>query len=273
MTAFFTVENGRYTATQMAVSAWSDAQLAGTAVCGLLAHRLETHNPGPGFVPARFTVDLFSPVRSEPIEVHSSIARDGRRIRVADASIVQDGQVRARATVNFLAAAAEPPGQLWRPDRGELPIPDEPLDGPYGNPPLFKSGDLDWTHDFASGVNALRKAAWHNVPAIVSGLEPTPFERAAFVADCANLVCNWGTGGVGYINSDVTLSLSRLPEGRELGLLAQDHVSAAGIGIATALLYDRTGPLGLCTITALANAMRQVDMAEFAASRSIPTGS
>ncbi|GAB2544684.1 acyl-CoA thioesterase domain-containing protein [Nocardia heshunensis] len=269
MVAFFTRENGRYTASQMAVSAWSDAQLAGTAVCGLLAHELENHSPGTDFRPARFTVDLFSPVRNEPLELRSSIVRDGRRIRVADASVVQDGQVRARATVHFLALADEPPGEVWQPAR-ELPVPETPLDGPFGNPPLFKSGDLDWTHDFASGVNALRKAAWNNVPAVVEGLPVTPFERAAFVADTANLVCNWGTGGVGYINTDVALTLSRLPEGREVGLFAQDHMSADGIATATATMYDRSGPLGTVTITALSNAMRQVDMAEFAASRSLP---
>ncbi|MGW4243893.1 acyl-CoA thioesterase domain-containing protein [Nocardia sp. NPDC004722] len=267
MVAFFTRENGRYIAGQMAVSAWSETQLAGTAVCGLLAHELENHSPGTDFRPARFTVDLFSPVRNEPLELRSVIVRDGRRIRVADATVVQDGQVRARATVHYLAVADEPPGEIWQPSR-ELPVPATPLDGPYGNPPLFKSGDLDWTHDFASGVNSLRKAAWNNVPSLVEGIPITAFERAAFVADTANLVCNWGTGGVGYINTDVSLNLARLPEGREVGMFAQDHMSADGIATATATLYDRAGALGTVTITALSNAMRQVDMAEFAASRS-----
>lgn len=266
--AFFTEENGRYTASPMAVSAWSKAQLAGTAVCGLLAHRLETHSPGAEFVPARFGVDMFRPVLNEPIELRSSIARDGNRIRVADAEIVQQGEVRARASVTYLVASEEPSGEVWQPDR-QLPVPDQPLDGPWGNPPLFKSGTNDWTHDFASGVNPFRKAAWTNVPAIVDGHPITPFERVAFVADQTNLVCNWGTDGINFINSDVSLTLSRLPEGLEVGLFAQDRISANGVAVATAILYDRTGPLGTSSITALANAIRRVDMAEFAAARSL----
>ncbi|MFE3102255.1 thioesterase family protein [Nocardia tengchongensis] len=269
MTAFFTHEDGRYTATRMAVSAWSSEQLAGTAVCGLLAHELETHSPGPQFVPARFTVDMFSPILNEPIELRSSIVRDGNRIRVADASIVQHDRVRARATVQFLIASAEPPGEIWQPTH-DLPVPDTRLDRPEGAPPLFKSGESDWTHDFASGVNAHRKAAWNNVPTLIEGTPITPFERAAFVADTTNLVCNWGTAGVGYINTDVTLNLSRLPEGPELGLQARDHVSANGIAVSTATLYDRAGALGLSTITALSNARRQVDMAAFAERENLP---
>ncbi|MVU75891.1 thioesterase family protein [Nocardia sp. ET3-3] len=251
----------------MAVSAWSQSQLAGTAVCGLLAHELETHSPGPGFLPARFAVDLFRPVLNEPIELRSSMVRDGNRIRVVDAWIVQGEEIRVRASVHFLATAAEPAGEVWQPAR-DLPVPDRPLDGP--NPPLFKSGNRDWTHDFASGVNPYRKAAWQHLPPLIEGRSMTPFERAAFVSDTTNLVCNWGTQGVGFINSDVSLTLARLPEGPEIGVFAQDHIAANGIAVATAVLYDRTGPLGTTTITALANAMRQIDMAEFAAARSIP---
>ncbi|MEC3915690.1 thioesterase family protein [Nocardia sp. CDC160] len=269
MAAFFTHEDGRYHATPMAVSAWSQGQLAGTAVCGLLAHRLETHSPGPVFLPARFTADLFRPVLDEPIELRSSIVRDGNRIRAVDASIVQRDEVRARATVLFLAMADEPPGEVWQPAQ-DLPVPERRLDGPEGAPPLFKSGAGDWTHDFASGVNSFRKSAWNNVPAIVEGRAVTPFERAAFVSDTANLVCNWGTQGVGHINTDVALALVRLPEGPELGIVAQNRVAANGIAVATTTLYDRIGPVGTCTITALSNAMRQVDMAEFAAARGIP---
>ncbi|WP_230329904.1 acyl-CoA thioesterase domain-containing protein [Nocardia aurantiaca] len=254
----------------MAVSAWSSAQLAGTAVCGLLAHELETHRPGPDFIPARFTVDLFSPVLNEPIELHSSIVRDGNRIRVADAAIVQHDRVRARACVQFLAASVEPPGAIWRPVQDHLPVPGDRLDRPEGSPPLFKSGSQDWTHDFASGANPLRKAVWHNLPPLIDGTPITPFERAAFVSDATNLVCNWGSEGVGYINTDVTMTLFRLPETPELGLFAQDHVSANGIATATATLYDRAGRLGACSITALSNARRQVDLAAFAEAQSFP---
>ncbi|MFI6866300.1 thioesterase family protein [Nocardia sp. NPDC050406] len=261
--AFFTEVDGRFVATAMAVSAWSATQLAGTAVCGLLARELETHRPDAGFTPARFTVDLFRPVLNEPIALRSEVVRDGRRIRVVDASIVQDGEVRARATVMYLANAQQPPGEVWQPGH-HLPVPERRLDNPEGHPPLFKSGAMDWTGDFASGRNSERKAIWHNVPPLVEGEPITPFQRAAFVGDATNLVCNWGTEGVGYINSDMTLTLARLPEGPEVGLQAHDHIAANGLVVATALMYDRSGPLGTCVATAISNARRQVDLAAFA---------
>lgn len=253
----------------MSVSAWTPTQIAGTAVCGLLARELETHRPSSGFTPARFTVDLFRPVLNEPIVVHSEVARGGTRIRVVDASIVQAGEVRARATVMYLANAPQPPGQVWEATH-HLPIPAQRLDDPEGHPPLFKSGNLDWTGDFASGRNGERKAVWHNLPPLIEGEPISPFQRAAFIGDSTNLVCNWGTEGVGYINSGMTLTLARLPEGPEIGLQAQDHVASNGIMVATAVMYDRTGPLGTCVATGISNDRRQVDLAAFAEAQGYP---
>lgn len=270
--AFFTLVDDHYVATEMSVSPWSPNQLGGTAVCGLLARELEWHCPGDDFIPARFTVDLFRPVLNEPIRLYSEVVRDGRRVRVIDAAIIQQDQVRARATVMYVAAGDQPPGQVWQATR-HLPQPDEPLTAPEGSPPLFKSGDLAWTGDFASGQNSERKSAWHNLPALVEGEPISPFQRAAFVGDATNLVCNWGTEGVGYINSDLTVTLARLPEGPELGILAQDQVAADGIAIATATIYDRTGPLGTCVVTGISNARRQVDLAAFAEAQDFPSPS
>lgn len=259
MVAFFTMVDDHYVATEMSVSPWSSNQVAGTGVCGLLGRQLETHCPGTGFIPARFTVDLFRPVLNEPIRLHSEVVRDSKRILVADASIVQQGEVRARATIMYLAVGEQPPGRLWQPEQ-KLPVPDGLYQNPEGNYPVFKSGDGEWTEDFAATQNDERKCAWHNLPPFVAGQPLTPFERVAFLGDATSLVCNWGTEGVGYINTDVTVTLSRLPEGPEIGLIAQDHISANGISVGTATMYDRTGPLGTSVVTALSNARRQVDL-------------
>nr|WP_309231906.1 hypothetical protein [Nocardia sp. SYP-A9097] len=115
-------------------------------------------------------------------------------------------------------------------------------------------------------------SVWHNLPALVEGERITAFQRAAFIGDATNLVCNWGTEGVGYINSDVTVTLSRLPEGHEVGLLARDQMSAEGISVGTAVMYDRIGPVGTCVVTGISNVRRQVDMAAFEVSASRRSG-
>ncbi|WP_227997505.1 thioesterase family protein [Nocardia australiensis] len=259
MVAFFTMREGRYVAQGYGISQWSSAQVNGPAVCALLARKLETHCPGTGFIPARLTVDLFKPVLNEPISLESAVIREGNRVSVADAWIIQRGEMRARASVVFLAVGQEPPGELWRP-QPRLPTPSQRFAAPDGEPPLLKSGESAWTDDFAAAQNAGRKVLWQNLIPLVEGEPISPFQRAAVFGDSTNMVCHWGTEGVGYINTDMTLTLSRLPEGPELGLQAQDQVASDGIAVGTATLYDRSGRLGTCVVTAVSNARRQVDL-------------
>ncbi|MFE3446875.1 thioesterase family protein [Nocardia sp. NPDC059180] len=256
MVSFFTTDGDLLVPEKHAVSRWAPTQLGGTGVCGLLARQLETHCPA-GFVPARMTADLFRPVLNAPIEVRSEIVREGKRITVADATIVQEGEVRTRATAVFLTTGSEPPGQVWSAP-SDLPVPEQIL-SPDGAPGLFKSGDRDWSHDVAANQNADRKISWHSLPPLVAGEPISPFQRAAFLGDTTNHVCHWGSDGAGYINTDMTLTLSRLPIGHEIGLRADNTIAAAGISIGTATLYDRTGPVGTCVVTALSNAHRQID--------------
>ncbi|MBL1077522.1 thioesterase family protein [Nocardia sp. 2] len=265
MVALFTLADGVYTPTELAASPWDQSQVSGTAICGLLARAAETHAPTGPFVPARFTVDLFRPVLAEPIQVRGAVTRDGRRVRVVDVAIVQRDEIRARATVMHLVAGLEPTGQVWQPGH-ELPTPERNPDrGEWDDMFLLKSGDAPWTAEFVAGLNDERKCVWHRAVPLVAGEPNSPFQIAAYVADTANMVCNWGTHGIGYINCDVTMTLSRLPAGDEVGLQAQDRVAANGVALAAATMYDRSGPLGFCVATGISNVRRPVDPAVFAA--------
>ncbi|MFJ9368827.1 thioesterase family protein [Nocardia sp. NPDC101769] len=257
MVSFFVTRDGQYEAQGHGVSQWSSKQVNGPAVCGLLARQLERHCPAEGFIPARLTVDMLRPVLNEPISVQSAVIREGTRVTVADASIVQQGELRARATAVFLASASEPPGQTWQPCI-PLPAPQARLISPDGEPPLLKFGESDWTDNLSAGQNADCKVLWHNLIPLIEGEPISPFQRAAAMGDATNFVCHWGSAGIGYINADMTLTLSRLPEGPELGLQAQDQIARGGIAVGTATLYDRAGRLGTCVVTAVANARRQV---------------
>ncbi|WP_231983117.1 acyl-CoA thioesterase domain-containing protein, partial [Nocardia sp. 852002-20019_SCH5090214] len=168
----------------------------------MLARELETHCP-EGFIPARLTVDLYQPVDNAAFDLRSTVVRRGSRITVADAALSQDGQQRVRATAVFLTTGTEPPGQLWSRDE-PLPVPPQESAVPGGTPPLFKSGDRDWSEDFAANQNADRKISWQNLPPLVAGEPITGFQRAAILGDSTNHVCHWGTEGAGYINADVT---------------------------------------------------------------------
>ena len=82
---------------------------------------------------------------------------------------------------------------------------------------------------------------WQTGVPVVPGEDPSPFVSAASIADATSMVTNWGSHGVEHINADITLTLARLPVDREVGLAAVDRISAEGIAIGTATVFDRQG--------------------------------
>ena len=124
--------------------------------------------------------------------------------------------------------------------------------------PFFAS-DAPWSQDFPQHQNAGRKRTWQTGLPVVDGERPTPFQVVAAVADATSMVVNWGTEGVQYINTDIDLALSRLPESLEIGFAAVDRVEHDGLAVGSATVFDRSGPVGVASVTALANARRPVD--------------
>jgi hypothetical protein len=87
---------------------------------------------------------------------------------------------------------------------------------------------------------------------LVEGTPLTPFVRVAVAADFASPWANAGDHGLGYINSDVTLYLHRLPVKEWIGFEAVNHHASDGIAIGECWLYDQQGPIGTSTVAALA---------------------
>ena len=80
----------------------------------------------------------------------------------------------------------------------------------------------------------------------------TPFVHVATGADFASPFANAGDQGLGYINSDVTLYLHRLPVTRWVGFEVVNHHATDGVAIGECWLYDEQGPIGTSTVAALA---------------------
>lgn len=256
--SFFSVgDQGTLVPQLLAVSPWSNRQVGGYAVCGVLARAIEQAADCREFVSVRLTVDLCAPVELDAISATTTVVRRGPRIEVLEASLGTEPDITARATAVFAAPGSEPPGELWHADEA-LPAPPDCDDLP--SPPLFRSTDGSWSGDFAAHQNAHRKIAWQSFPPLVAGEQMSPFVRAAVMAETTSLVCHWGSAGAGFINIDTTVALSRLPRGRGLGLRADNQRSHAGISVGTATMFDRDGYVGSCTVTAISNARRQVDL-------------
>lgn len=260
MYGYFDAVGDRFAPRAIAASQWSAEQVVGPALCGLLARELERAHGTDGFVPVRLTVDMFRPAHMRELTVTTQRVRDGRRIRLADATVLEDGVPAARASVVFLQPSQEPPGVIWK--REQQPVP-PPLDiaplshGP--DAPLWRSdGSGEWSRVPSEHEDAGRKRSWQNPVPVVAGQELSPFVRAAMAGEQTSMVTNWSDAGVGFINTDLTMALARMPIGADIGLEADNHLSERGIAVGSATLFDRHGAFGTCMITAVANAARQI---------------
>ena len=133
---------------------------------GLLGWAVEQEGGDPQLQPARLTVDLLRPTFMQPVRVETSVRREGKRIKVVDAVLLQRGEVVSRASSVFLRRGQHPEGDVWTSPVAMPPIPDDagvsPLDMPfvlwaYGSTPsngALGGTGIEWEQDDS------RKFAW-----------------------------------------------------------------------------------------------------------------
>jgi hypothetical protein len=248
---FFTTDGDSFMPTLAANGPWDPQSLHGRVIIGLLACAIEQRHGGDDFVPARLTVDMFRLPGFAPVEVKTRLVRNGMRIRVIEADFFSGGVSMARASCQLLRKTQNPEGRVWTPPNWDVPAPSEipvPTD-----PRLGMNGK--WTTrpiTGAMGSVGPRRLWMSEVRDLVEGMPLTPFVRVAIAADFASPLANAGERGLGYINSDVTLYLHRLPATRWIGFDVVNHHATDGIAIGECCLYDERGPIGTSTVAALA---------------------
>ena len=232
--------------------------ISGHVVGGILARAVERAGGGADLQPARLTVDLLRPTAIAPLEVRTTVQREGRRIRLVDAELVQDDDVVSRASAVFLRRGEQPTGDIWTADVRMPPLPPDPGPLPDGLPMFVwgfgGEGSKGGTFGFAEWHDGGPKYAWvRQLRPLVAGEATSPFVEAAMAADATSALTHWGTSGLRYINADYTLSLTRLPEGPHIGLAALLHSSHAGVASGAAAIFDEHGPIGNAMAVALVN--------------------
>lgn len=258
ISAYFTVDGDQYVPAPPTQGPWGE-QLSGVFIGGMLAYAVERDAWDPGLHPVRFTVDLLRPVAMAPLGLRASVVRAGRRLRLVDSEIVQSDTVVARASTLFLRPGDQPPGQVWT-----TPVEVPPLPQRFPETGLNR-GMAFWLYgkdlenptagpDFTPWQYVGPKYGWlREMAQLVDGVELTPFIRAAMAGDVSSSLTQFGDAGLYYINPDYTLTLTRLPDGSEIGLTALTHYSHAGIATGVSTLFDRLGPIGNVMATGLAH--------------------
>ncbi len=250
---FFNRDGGRFVPTSVSRGPWDPKSLHGRVVVGLLGREIERLVTDPDFIPSRLTVDMYRLPDLSPVEVKTSIVRDGGRIKVIDAEFFSAGTSMARATCQLLRRTQNPEGKSWSPPNWDAPMPadiPEPEDRRGGMGGMWTTRPISGA--FGQVGDGPRRLWMSEVRELIGGEPLTPFSRVALAADFASPFANAGDKGLGYINSDVTLYLHRLPATEWVGFEVVNHQATAGVAIGECFLYDEQGPIGSSTVTALA---------------------
>jgi len=245
--SFFAKRGDTFIPNPVSNGPWDPNSMHGRVVIGLLAHVIEEHHGSDEFVPARLTVDMFRlPNIQTPVEVTTGLVRDGKRISFFPAAPAWHAP-----HVSYCVGRENAPGNVWSPSNWDAPLPDT-IPAPT-DPRLGMNGK--WTtRPIVGAMGSLgpRRLWMSEVREMVEGAPMSPFVHVATGADFASPFANAGDQGLGYINSDVTLYLHRLPATRWIGFDVVNHHASDGIAIGECWLYDEKGPIGTSTVAALA---------------------
>jgi hypothetical protein len=195
---------------------------------------------------ARFTCEILRPIPVGEISVAARVARPGRSVELLESTASADGREVARATAwRVLRTVADSVAP-------RLPVPEGP---PGDYPPV--PPPTGWVDGYLSAIEwrAIQGGFTEPGPAsvwtrmrypLVPDEEPGPLERVLTVADSGNGasgeldIARWH-----FINPELTVHLHREAEGEWICLDAQTTISSGGVGLATSVLSDLAGPVGV----------------------------
>lgn len=250
--SYFVRDGERFVPQPACRGPWDPKSLNGRVIVALCGFQIEDSYDLSDFMPARLTVDMYRLPGFAPIEVQTRVVREGRRIRVIDAEFFSGGQSYARATSQWLRRGQNFSGTVWSPPDWEVPAPES-----LPAPPNRGQSSMGMRRITGAIGSVDQKQVWlRESRELVAGTPLSPFMRAAIPADLANPYSNSGDAGLGYINSDVTLYLHRLPRGEWIGMEVVNHRATDGVAIGQVVLYDEDGSIGTSSVCGLAQRHR-----------------
>jgi hypothetical protein len=247
----FEPDGSRFMPAPIVRGPWDEHMMHGGAPSALLAREVESAEPGADLVVTRLTIDFLSGVPLGGVEVAASVVRPGRRFQVVDAALDAGGR-RACLARAVRVRRADLPAAVASPRDAGAPMP-RPQDG---SPlPMFveRSRELFYPDaceilQVSGELGSGAVAAWIRLRGeVVAGETPSQLARVAAAADFANglsWILPWGDWL--FVNTELTIHLSREPVGEWIGVDARTVSAASGFGLSTATLHDLEGPIGVC---------------------------
>jgi hypothetical protein len=237
----------RWGATVHTTGPWDARFQHGGPPSALLARGIERCNPREDMLVARMTVDILGAIPVHELELRSQVLRPGRSVELVEATMSAGGRDVARA-------------QAWRVLRTTQRITPQQQADPM-TPPLPAEGTSPaaegWVDGYLSAVEWRFAAGVFGQPGpatawtrlrypLVPGERPSPLQRVLAVADSGNGISaelepvSWH-----FINPELTVHLHREAVGEWICLDARTAISPDGVGLATSVLSDLEGPIGV----------------------------
>jgi len=241
---FLPLGDDRWQATAHTTGPWDARFQHGGPPSALLAREVERRSGRDDMVTARVTVEILGAVPVGELVLSSRVTRPGRSVELVQAVLSAGGRDVARA-------------EAWRVLRTTESVPSRDREAPAlpATAPPVELGD--WIDGYLSAVEwrfvtgrfgaSGPSSAWARlrIP-LVPGEEPSPLVRVMAVADSGNGVSSelsikdWH-----FINPELTVHLHREAVGEWICLDARTAISPGGAGLATSVLSDVEGPVGV----------------------------
>jgi hypothetical protein len=237
--------DGRWRSTRHTTGPWDAGAQHGGPPSALLGRAVEHCQPQQDMMVARFTCEILHAIPVGEISVLARVVRPGRSVELLEASVTAAGREVARATAWRVLRADSVTVQSRFPVPPGLPdVPPDPR--PAG-----------WVDGYLSAIEWRTVRGRFGAPGpatvwarmrypLVPDEEPSPLERVLAVADSGNGI-SWelDLNRWHFINPELTVHLHREAAGEWVCLDAQTAISAGGAGLATSVLSDLDGTVGV----------------------------
>jgi hypothetical protein len=255
--ALYERDGDRFVATAVTANGWGETHQSGGAVLALLGHLLEDVPTLGTLSLSRLTADFVRPLAiGSPLAVELEVIRDGAKIQLVDAVVVEGEHVSVRArmlrtrTADVTAVADLPPSTTAVDPAGALEPPEslaDMKDWAYFSRFLSEGVELRRTQAPVGGVHGL----WVRMRGPVVDGEPIrATSRVALPMDCMNML---GVDvserlSVTALNPDVTGHVLRPLDGEWVALTGNTFFAHdLGRGLSAGTLSDRLGPFGVAS--------------------------
>lgn len=231
---------------------WDPAAMHGGAPTALLAQHLAAL-AGEARL-ARLTFEFLGPVPLAPVRVATGVVKPGRNFQLMEGTLSDTtgrplllaravALAPSTADVGLSPLAAAP--RLVAPGPGDGRLEPFPGDG-AGEAEGFHRTGMELRFVRGSVLEAGPVHVWMRLPrALVDDEPPSPAARVCCAADFGNGVSRVvGFDTHVFVNTDLTITLLREPEGEWVLMDSTTAIEPTGIGWAQSQLHDEHGPVG-----------------------------